>query len=64
MSKKVFALITGLTSPICAAGIVLVTFFNPKYAEAINGTISLFEGFIIGACALFLDESKEKKNGK
>lgn len=64
MSKRLFGLITGLTSPICAAGIVIVTYFNPKYAEAINGAISLFEGFVISACALFLDESKGNKNGK
>lgn len=65
MSKRLYALIVGLTSAVCAAGIVLVTYFNPHYAEAINGSISLFEGFVAGVCALFLDESnKEKKNGK
>lgn len=64
MSKRLYALIVGLTSPVCAAGIVLVTYFNPKYAEAINGSISLFEGFVVGVCALFLEPEKEKKNGK
>lgn len=65
MSKRLYALIVGLTSAVCAAGIVLVTFFDPKYAEAINGSISLFEGFVAGVCALFLNPPEEKKkNGK
>lgn len=65
MSKKLYALIVGLTSAVCAAGIVLVTYFNPPYAEPINGSISLFEGFVAGVCALFLENPQEKKkNGK
>ena len=63
MSKKVYALITGLTSAICAGSIVLVTFFDPHYASAINGCISILEGAVVSGCALFLDkpETKEKK---
>ncbi len=61
MSKKTYALITGLTSAICAAGVVLVTYFQPPYASAINGVLSIVEGAVAGSCALFLDQPTEEK---
>lgn len=56
MSKKTYALVATLTSAAAAAAIGLVTFFGPGYAEAINASITIAEGAIIGICANFITE--------
>lgn len=56
MSKRTYALVATLTSAAAAAAIGLVTFFNPAYAEAINASITIAEGAIIGICANFMKQ--------
>lgn len=59
MKKKTYALITGITAAVCAAAIVLVTYFDPAYSAAINGSIAIVEGAVEGICALFIAPEKE-----
>ena len=54
MSKKVYALVSTLTSAAAAAAIGLVTYFNPGCAEAVNASITIAEGAIIAICGNFV----------
>lgn len=62
MSKKVYNLIVGLVGAIGAAGVVLVTFFDPPYAAAINGSIEIATVAVAEICSQFLDPNKLGKN--
>lgn len=61
MSKKLYALITGITSAVCAGAIVVVTYIAPAHSAAINGSISIVEGAVASICALFMKPSEEDK---
>lgn len=54
MSKKLFALISCVTSAVSALAVGLVTFFEPSHASAINASIPLIEGCIIAVCSNFV----------
>lgn len=54
MTKKVYQLIVGISGGVCAIAIAVVTYVNPAYAAAINGTIAIAETAIAEACALFV----------
>lgn len=56
MNKKTFTLVSALTTAAATAAIALVTYFNPAWAEAINASITIAEGAIIGICANFVTE--------
>ena len=54
MSKKVFALVTGIVTGLQTIGVALVTFENPEYVAAINSSIVIAGGAIIEICNLFV----------
>lgn len=56
MSKKMFALVSTLTTCVSMAAIAIVTFFNPSCAEAVNASISIAEGAAIAICSNFVKE--------
>ena len=39
MSKKTFALVSGIVGGLQAIGVAIVTYTNPEYATAINSAI-------------------------
>lgn len=56
MSKKVFALVSGIVGALQAAGVAIVTYANPEYSTAINSAIVIVGTAIIEACNLFVKE--------
>lgn len=53
MSKKLAALIGGLTTAAAGAAIAIVTYFAPENMGAINASISVVEGAVITIVGLF-----------
>ena len=56
MSKKVFALITGVVGAAQTAAVAIVTYTEPAYATAINSSIVIAGAAIIEICNLFVKE--------
>ena len=56
MSKKVFTFISAIVTGVAAISVAAVTFFNPNFAEAINASIPIAEGAIIGILSNFVKE--------
>lgn len=56
MSKKVFALVSGIVGALQAAGVALVTYVGPEYSAAMNSAIVIVGTAIIEACNLFVKE--------
>lgn len=56
MSKKVFALVSGIVGALQTAGVAIVTFANPDYATAINSAIVIAGAAAIEICNLFVKE--------
>ncbi len=54
MSKKVYALIVGVSGGICAIASAIVAFIQPSYTPAIVGSIGIVETAIAEICTLFL----------
>ena len=54
MSKKVFALVSGIVGGLQTIGVALVTYKNPEYATAINSAIVIAGAAIIEICNLFV----------
>lgn len=61
MNKKTFNLVAGITTGVAGIAIAVVTFFNPAYCEAINGSIAVVEGAVITICSKFVLPDPEKK---
>lgn len=53
MSKKTFALVTGIVTGIQTIGVAFVSFYNPEYEAQINSAIVIAGGAIIEICNLF-----------
>ena len=53
MSKKVFALVSGIIGGFQTIGVAVVTYYNPEYATAINSAIVIAGTAIIEICNLF-----------
>jgi hypothetical protein len=53
MSKKVFALVSGIVGGLQTIGVAVVTYYNPEYATAINSAIVIAGTAIIEICNLF-----------
>ena len=53
MSKKVFALVSGIVGGLQTIGVAWVTYSNPEYATAINSAIVIAGAAIIEICNLF-----------
>ena len=60
MSKKFFALISGIVGGLQTIGIALVTYYSPEYATAINSAIVIAGTAIIEICNLFTTETKNE----
>ena len=54
MSKKLFALITGLVGAAQTAGVAIITYTEPAYTTAINSAIVIAGAAIIEICNLFV----------
>lgn len=54
MSKKVFALISGIVGGLQTVGVAVVTYTSPEYATAINSGIVIAGAAIIEICNLFV----------
>lgn len=56
MSKKVFALVSGIVGALQTAGVAVVTYTTPENATAINSAIVIAGTTIIEICNLFVKE--------
>ena len=54
MSKKVFALVSGIVGALQTAGVAIVTYNAPENAIAINSAIVIAGAAIIEICNLFV----------
>lgn len=54
MSKKTFALVTGITAGICTIASALVTYLQPAMAVQIVAGIGIAEGAVVEICNLFV----------
>lgn len=53
MSKRVFALISGIVGGLQTIGVALVTYNSHEYATAINSAIVIAGAAVIEICNLF-----------
>lgn len=60
MSKKFFALISGIVGGLQTIGVAFVTYYSPEYATAINSAIVIAGTAIIEICNLFTTETKNE----
>ena len=56
MSKKVFALVSGIVGALQTTGVAIVTYTSPENATAINSGIVIAGAAIIEICNLFVKE--------
>ena len=60
MSKKVFALVTGIVGGLQTIGVAVVTYTKPEYSTAINSAIVIAGAAIIEICNLFVKPEETK----
>ena len=60
MSKKVFALISGIVGALQTAGVAVVTYTSPENATAINSAIVVGGTAIIEICNFFVTDTEKK----
>lgn len=53
MSKKLYILLDSIIGALATSSVALVTYFDPSYASAINGSIELISVAVISALGLF-----------
>lgn len=58
MSKKMFALVSGIVGGLQTIGVAIVTYTSPEYATAINSAIVIAGTAVIEICNLFSNEEK------
>lgn len=58
MSKKVFALVSGIVGALQTAGVAIVTYTSPENATLINSAIVAAGAAIIEICNMFTNEEK------
>ena len=58
MSKKTFALVSGIIGGLQTIGVAIVTYTQPDYATAINSAIVIVGAAAIEICNLFTKEAK------
>jgi hypothetical protein len=54
MSKKTFALVSGIIGGLQTIGVAIVTYSQPAYATAINSAIVIAGAAVIEICNLFV----------
>jgi ethanolamine utilization microcompartment shell protein EutL len=59
MSKKTFALVSGIVGGLQAIGVAIVTYTSPESATAINSAIVIAGTAIIEICNLFVKAEPE-----
>ena len=59
MSKKTFALVSGIIGGLQTIGVALVTFTSPEHATAINSAIVIAGSAAIEICNLFVKTDGE-----
>lgn len=64
MSKKMFALISGLVTAVSTAALAYVTYEEFANATEINSAISIAAGAIVQICNLFVKPAAEKKEAE
>lgn len=57
MSKKMFALISGIVGGLQTIGVAIVTYTSPEYATAINSSIVIAGAAVIEICNLYLKDA-------
>lgn len=61
MSKKVFALVSGIVGALQTVGVAIVTYTSPENATVINSAIVAAGAAIIEICNLFVNtETKDE----
>ncbi len=58
MSKKTFALVSGIVGALQTIGVAIVTYTSPEYAAAINSAIVIAGTAAIEICNLFVKDEK------
>ncbi len=58
MSKKMFALVSGIVGGLQTIGVAVVTYTSPEYATAINSAIIITGTAAIEVCNLFVKDTK------
>lgn len=58
MSKKTFALVSGIVGALQTAGVAIVTYTNLEYATAWNSAIVIAGTAIIEICNLFTKDTE------
>ena len=61
MSKKVFALVSGIITGLQTIGVAIVTYETPDQAAAINSAIVIAGGAAIEICNLFVKPNEQVK---
>lgn len=56
MSKKTFTLVSSLIGAVEAAAVAIITYIEPAYASAINGSIVVACTAAITICGKFVNE--------
>lgn len=56
MSKKIFALVSGIIGGLQTIGVAVVTYTGPEYATAINSAIVIAGAVAIEICNLFVKQ--------
>ena len=56
MSKKIFALVSGIIGGLQTIGVAVVTYTGPEYATAINSAVVIAGAASIEICNLFVKE--------
>ena len=61
MSKKTFALVSGIVGARQTAGVAVVTYLAPDNAAAINSAIVVAGAAVIEICTKFINPEPEQK---
>lgn len=59
MTKKMFALVSGIVGALQTAGVAIVTYTSPENATAINSAIVIAGTAVIEICNLFVADEKK-----
>ncbi len=59
MSKKTFALVSGIVGALQTAGVAIVTYLSPENATAINSSIVVAGAAVIEICTKFIKPEPE-----
>lgn len=61
MSKKMFALVSGIVGALQTAGVAIVTYTSPENATVINSVIVAAGAAIIEVCNMLVKAEPEQK---